>query len=1500
MRAPGPPLAQRAHRRPPHLHTARAGETLSPPHTLFHKVSLSTAQIVVVLETETPPARASVTVSVSGLTGSLSMRAGPKLADPVQAASFLLEVRDLLLKTGLRERSRMLLGPFSCSADLEAKWCRHSGSSGPDPGPPKLLLDLKGGLLQVFWGQEHLHCLVLVHDHLQSYLQRESIAEAGPEDAHCQIPPPSSPGSHCPRTEHSSDDLRTGLFQYIQDTASQKLPGTYEVVFYNETDDSPGVMMWRYPEPRVLTFVRITPIPFNTTEDPDLSTADLGDVLQVPCSLEYWDELQRSFVPYREFSLSESSACELQLPSVSLTNEQKELVASDLWRIVLNNTADGGDEQSSDSDSGSQLPCDQLVSPTALAACTRVDSCFAPWFVPSVGVSLQLAQMELHLCHHLEQLGTAPARRLRPFLPDRKLPQEQEYMAVGAREPRVYLRQWSSSSGQLCQEMHFSTELDCRLLEYRNLTLLRLVQPFILQGQAAASRCPRQCLLDGNVFVDPVFVNVSQYAIHTLDTALQAWKQNQDPAAEELVFSHYVICNDTHETLRFGQVDTDENVLLASLHSHQYSWRSHKSPQLLHICVEGWGNWRWSEPFSIDNAGTLLRTIQSKGRTASLIIKVRQLSGVQKQIMICGRQVMCSYLGQDIDLRVVQHYVGPDGQTVVKEHVDCLEGGQKLPSYVLEDAEMTELCVRARGDEDWSQDVRLEHREKGTGSVVQVPCSSGSLLYVWCTLLTIDPGSLMQQRVVMFSPLFLMRSHLPDPVIIHIEKRSLGLRESQVVHGQGHEEPLLNVESDLTHHLTFQAREQEDPSQCAVPISSGLIKQIVNKTAGGDGHELILSDFYGEKNPSQPPWPYINKESDRPDAEPLTQWDSPMQVKLSAWKPGLNTLLIELLPWALLANRSQWDLWLFEGETIVLQIPAGKVIVPPNFKEAFQIGIYWAHTNTVHKSTALKLVHDLTSPRWKEGTGGDVVTLDEEGFVEAEVMLGAFPGRQKLCQLCVSSSVRHGIQILQIQDRTVLVNNTPHQLYYRPILSEDAFETLDWPHDPPDTTVFSLPPGGSQVPPQPIPIPFWDLLRVGSMTEMETPLVSKHLLLSCTSGEAGGGAWSLPVPVRPDFPRLGVAAPREPSDSSSLISRPLVLTYQEHFGITYIMMNEDPCPQLLIHNKCPIPLLLKEIIRDTPRTQVYSRLLPAASSLHHELYQHFSSFPDCRQKEALPALLLKTAISLHVSSPEEWTDPIDINSPGTQVVFLPGFGCLYIDVLHHNGTIILSLAPEARVDSVISQHDRVSSYILAFRILLSEASLALRDDITSSTGSVELLRLTLSKLLLSLAPSTTAGAAGEGLGDTGSPGGGDPLRQPAGGQPALHPRQLPLSCPALSGAVGGARSLDSRRQPHRVRPRPGRVQERLLPAAGPHPVRGPASPGPGGLPAQTGPPLPGGHFDTTSRPCSTPTSQTRPWGGGPGGRAQGRSSQRGCGSRCRPWCTRCSCGNSPSSQSACW
>lgn len=53
-------------------------------------------------------------------------------------------------------------------------------------------------------------------------------------------------------------------------------------------------------------------------------------------------------------------------------------------------------------------------------------------------------------------------------------------MVIGAREPQVFLRQWSYGPRQ-CQEFSFSTQLDCKLLEYRNLTYLQLLQPCALQ-----------------------------------------------------------------------------------------------------------------------------------------------------------------------------------------------------------------------------------------------------------------------------------------------------------------------------------------------------------------------------------------------------------------------------------------------------------------------------------------------------------------------------------------------------------------------------------------------------------------------------------------------------------------------------------------------------------------------------------------------------------------------------------------------------------------------------------------------------------------------------------------------------------------------------------------------------------------------------------------------------------------------------------------------------------
>lgn len=67
----------------------------------------------------------------------------------VHGSSLVLDIKDFLLKTSLKERAKSLIGPFCCSVNVESKWCKHSGDPGPEQSIPKIYIDLRGGLLQV-------------------------------------------------------------------------------------------------------------------------------------------------------------------------------------------------------------------------------------------------------------------------------------------------------------------------------------------------------------------------------------------------------------------------------------------------------------------------------------------------------------------------------------------------------------------------------------------------------------------------------------------------------------------------------------------------------------------------------------------------------------------------------------------------------------------------------------------------------------------------------------------------------------------------------------------------------------------------------------------------------------------------------------------------------------------------------------------------------------------------------------------------------------------------------------------------------------------------------------------------------------------------------------------------------------------------------------------------------------------------------------------------------
>lgn len=72
----------------------------------------------------------------------------------------------------------------------------------------------------------------------------------------------------------------------------------------------------------------------------------------------------------------------------------------------------------------------------------------------------------------------------------------------------------------------------------------------------SSSRSIPPLWLDAAVDIQQVQMYVRQSTVHTVSMATIAWQQEAKETVENVILNHYIICNDTHEVLRFGQVYT--------------------------------------------------------------------------------------------------------------------------------------------------------------------------------------------------------------------------------------------------------------------------------------------------------------------------------------------------------------------------------------------------------------------------------------------------------------------------------------------------------------------------------------------------------------------------------------------------------------------------------------------------------------------------------------------------------------------------------------------------------------------------------------------------------------------------------------------------------------------------------------------------------------------------------------------------------------------------------
>lgn len=92
----------------------------------------------------------------------------------------------------------------------------------------------------------------------------------------------------------------------------------------------------------------------------------------------------------------------------------------------------------------------------------------------------------------------------------------------------------------------------------------------------------------------------------------------------------------------------------------------------------------------------------------------------------------------------------------------------------------------------------------------------------------------------------------------------------------------------------------------------------------------------------------------------------------------------------------------------------------------------------------------------------------------------------------------------------------------------------------PEASTFSLAPSEDSSRARPGSVPCWDLLQTRVQGKVAYPLPVRHMLFSLfprPHAHLGTTAWSLPAPIRPDFPRQSLSVPGEPTSGVGLSSR---------------------------------------------------------------------------------------------------------------------------------------------------------------------------------------------------------------------------------------------------------------------------------------------------------------------------------------------------------------------------
>lgn len=1118
-----------------------------------------------------------------------------------------------------------------------------------------------------------------------------------------------------PQSKSWCDDLRNGSFQYIQDDGT---PNPNEIVFRRPLKNGDaGVMTWRYPEPRVLTRVDVYPVPFSSTV-----TMGTTPPPALQCNLQYWDPCQEIFVTCQQFELSESEPCFLELPALAFFGDQPPPVAvADTWRVIILPP-----EQPTTSRGSEEATSGTAMSPLALAACMRVDSHFDPLLVPRLRASVAVDACLVTLNVPTNQ--KVPPAALWPFRLDHSLasPTNLDFAVASVDHLCLSYTGWENRIN-----LGVNGYVSCDVTELLHLTRLGVLDSVGVKASAVICQpFNKEPGIEVEASLDPCFIRVCQPVMHTLSTAASFWS----PDVHTGVLPSYVaVCNNTTDTVCFGQAGTVEKISLQPGHMHAYTWKSTRAPMMLHLGIEN-QQWKWSSPFALVHGKEITVELPiGSSVTSTVLVRMQAGQGVEMQVIISGQVTLRSHLVTDlqVQLRLLvdgakEHNKSPSAQTPKTRTLVVDLGDKACRSLIINPRRLHSFSLRRQAATPngqplvnavpWSSEVVFDAMgSKDWAKLVEVPQDSddATKLQLWCYCFAGCFGSSANLLVLAFAPLHVLRSHLPCSLLVHLHGRT-GFEaagehyHSLLVPGRGQDWPLLV--DPLPSSLTFQLGPGKRVSSPALVLRPPTLDHEISTTPPEDLWRLRSPEWtFG--SPHAAKWPYDDVERiakvdhvwekgvltqlfTSANASPKCLPEMPeteLHVK-QYYDPNLpypGTVLVDIKPWAFLVNCTGQELRLLTGDHGMWTLAQDQALAPPPLHDPFFLAI--EQNGALHCSLRPLLVDPSYLLQKRKGGAlpddldADLLRLSVPTPVS---IYFNYPNTASfaVCRLIALARDFEGCLVVTLRSAVYLSNQTDLPLAATGFTTRMAVDnpTQAWTGVVEVSTECSLPPDSHQSLGT-VPLLYWNGSNGVDDTELDEAVHGRLLVslaLNRVSSEGERRLWSFPLNLEVENKNIRCSTSVFKAVGTSYVTLPLVVTCHSRGGSVYLVIARDANPLLRISNATRATLVIAE---NSPTKDQW--LLPSVGpgcSVHFtppSFLAYCNGIPGAAEP-GNPFLLLGCTRETE-PHPVYWSNPVACLDVANQFVHIPGLGDVRVSAQRagHTTHLLVQVVSRAEVSA---------------------------------------------------------------------------------------------------------------------------------------------------------------------------------------------------------------------------